>query len=491
MTRLLRVELRHNAMALLLPVVVALFWLTTYRKTVAMVPFWNVRAASLQLNAVLDFAVSVTGAAAWMGSREARHRLMDQLSVTARPRWARLLVTWAATAIWALMVYFGCVAWLYVATAHQASWGGPLWWPVAVGAASVVAFSALGFAVGTCLPSRFTAPLATIAAFFVLALSTQLIHGSQSFWNVSPIVTGPWDMPPQPGVATFYPFVPDLPIAQVLFLGGLTAALLGTLGLPARAGGRSLRSAAAVLTGAGLLAAGTAAGLAGTGTLGPHGMIDIPALHDAASDRPLQYTPVCSHTAIPVCLNPAYARYLPATADALAPVLNQIAGLPGAPASIIQESVTYRQESGNSVTVFCPGPPASPARVFPIILADQLPGPALTAAQMADQAASMYADGLVRGVIGDGPAASPAQNAVAGAILTAAGVRGFTVISQNGQATCGTDAPGSGRLEVTPGAPAYAAAVRFAALPAPARHAWLVRHIAALRAGQVTLEQIP
>jgi hypothetical protein len=360
-----------------------------------------------------------------------------------------------------------------------------------VGAASVAGFSALGFAVGTCLPSRFTAPLATIAAFFVLALSTQLIHGSQSYWNISPIVTGPWDLGSQPGVATFYPFVPDLPIAQVMFLGGLTAALLGALGLPTGAGGRPLRLAAAGLTGAGLLAAGTAAWLAGTGTLGPHGMIDIPALHDTASDRPLRYTPVCSHTTIPVCFNPAYARYLPATADALAPVLNQIAGLPGAPARIVQESVTYRQESGNKVAVLCTGRPASPAPVFPVVLADQLAGPAGTAAQMADQVASTYSEGLVSGVIGDGPAASPAQNAVARAVLTAAGVHLFTVISQDGQATCGTDAPASGRLEVAAGTPTYAAAERFAALPAPARHAWLVRHIAALRVGQVTLEQIP
>jgi hypothetical protein len=115
----------------------------------------------------------------------------------------------------------------------------------------------------------------------------------------------------------------------------------------------------------------------------------------------------------------------------------------------------------------------------------------MTAAQMADQAAGMYADGLVSGVIGDGPTASQAQNAVASAVLTASGVHGSTIIATGGQATCGTDTPGSGRLEVAPGTPAYAAAERFAALPASARHAWLVRHIAALRAGQLALAQIP
>ena len=36
-----------------------------------------------------------------------------------------------------------------------------------------------------------------------------------------------------------------------------------------------------------------------------------------------------------------------------------------------------------------------------------------------------------------------------------------------------------------------AAARRFAALPAAARHAWLASHLAALRAGQLTLAQLP
>jgi hypothetical protein len=110
MLRLLRLELRHNAMAWLLPVVVGLFWLTTYRKVLALPPLWDVRAAGLQTGAVVDFVIPVTGAAAWMGSREARRRVTDQVTVTARPRWARLLAPWAATTIWAMAAYLGCVA---------------------------------------------------------------------------------------------------------------------------------------------------------------------------------------------------------------------------------------------------------------------------------------------------------------------------------------------------------------------------------------------
>ena len=36
-----------------------------------------------------------------------------------------------------------------------------------------------------------------------------------------------------------------------------------------------------------------------------------------------------------------------------------------------------------------------------------------------------------------------------------------------------------------------AAAQRFAALPAATRHAWLAAHLAALRAGHLTLAQLP
>ena len=59
--------------------------------------------------------------------------------------------------------------------------------------------AALGFAAGALVPGRFTAPLVTIAPFFVLALSTQLINGSQSYWQISPVVAAPWDIGPTSG----------------------------------------------------------------------------------------------------------------------------------------------------------------------------------------------------------------------------------------------------------------------------------------------------
>jgi hypothetical protein len=477
--RLLRIELRHNAMAWMLPVVIALFWLTAYRKTMATAPLWNLRAAGLQSGSVIDFVAPLAGAAAWMGSRESRRRVTDTVTITPRARWGRLLATWAATTIWAMVAYAGCLAAVYAVTAGQTSWGGPLWWPAAVAAASVPAFTALGFAAGILLPSRFTAPLAAIVAFFILVLSTELITGGHSYWQVTPIVTGPWDIGPDAGVATFYRYLPDLPIAQVMFLAGFTITLLGALALPAGSGGRSLRAAAAGLTAAGLLAAGTAVELAGTGTMGQHGMIDIPALHDAAADQPIQFTPVCSRTAIQVCLNPAYASLLSVTATALEPVLNEIAGLPGAPVRILQEATLYRRDPRRGVVIM----PAArmsggSRRVYHLLLPCQLPGPVVTAGQMASQIKWQDGADIVAHFTGGG--ASQAQDAVSAALMMVIG------IPRTGPGPDPGQLPG-----LTPGTPAYAAAERFAALPASVRRAWLAAHLAALRAGQITLGQLP
>ena len=116
---------------------------------------------------------------------------------------------------------------------------------------------------------------------------------------------------------------------------------------------------------------------------------------------------------------------------------------------------------------------------------------------------------------GAGPGASPAQDAVATAIMLAAGVRlapppGSAPVSGRAPGAGGAGreryrpggakrSPGAVRARSVcprcrrwrPGSPGYAAAQRFAAQPAAVRHAWLIRHLAALRAGQLTLAQLP
>jgi hypothetical protein len=435
-----------------------MFWLLTYRRTAALPPMWNVRGMSMQGTTVAVFVPTVVGAAAWAGTRDRRHGMADLLAGTARSRWARQVAVWAATSGWALAAYAACVGVLYAVTARQGAGAGPLWWPVAVGAASIPALAALGTAAGNLLPSRFTPPLAAVGSFVALELSLELIHGGRSPWQVSPLIAGPWELGSgSEGVATFHPYLSDLPIAQLIFLAGLTAVLLGVLGLPRGSGGPWLRRSAALATAGGLLTAGTAVALAGTGRLDAHGLVAIPALHHSADDRARPYTPVCRAAAIPVCLHPAYAAYLPAVTTALDPVLRELTGLPGAPVRISQGTTIYRQGRLNEVDVRVAGPAfAGTPPVYFLVLPNQLPGPSLSVAESAAVVSTKVRRDLVRAVIGDGP--EPARRAVVEALL-----------------------PG----------PSSPAAVRFAALPPAIRHAWLQGHLPDLRAGRISVAQLP
>jgi hypothetical protein len=476
--RLLRLELRHNAMLWLLPVVFALFWYNGYREIMALPPMWNLRAMTVQNRLLFDLAVPVTGAAAWMGSREGRRGIADLVAITARPRWSRQLAAWAATTAWAEAGGLACVAVVYLMTARQASWGGPLWWPALVSVAGVPALTAIGFAAGAWFPGRFVTPLVMVVVFFGLAFGTQAASGDHSYWQISPLTAGAVDIGAAPGVATFYPYLPDLSIAQVMFTAGLTMAVLGALGIPVA----RMRWLAAVITAVGLAAAATAVALAGTGRLDPHGMIVIPALHDAASNQPVRYTPACSRTPIPVCVHPAYAGVLPAVAAVVAPELTEFAGLPGAPTRISQVTPVYRQEPGNGISVSGGGTSAAA-----FVLLDQVPGWLGTtvtefAAQLDEGLGLQLASDVILGGEGKQAVSGPSRAQLA---VIAGSVRFPPSVESRDLA------PLYGRLLPQPGSSADRAARRFAALSPAARHAWLAAHVAALRSGRLSLAQLP
>jgi hypothetical protein len=498
--RLLRIELRRSAMPWILPVIAALFWFDSYRFGTGTSPYWVLRTFwnMGQGRTFMDFAPFVAGAAAWIGSRDGRRRTADLVAGAVRPRWAAQLAAWAAAAIWAVGAYLVFVGVMFAVYALQGLQGSPpLWW-VAVGAAAVTAFSAAGFAVGALFPSRFAAPVAALGAFLAVIVSSQNGVGDTSGWPL--ILPNNANGNYQLLSGIFYPYLPDLPIARMMFLAGIAVAALGVLGLSARAGGAGLRRAAAVVTLAGVAAAGTASVLARTARLTPHGMV-IPALHDAANDRPIGYTPVCAHPdGLPVCLNPAYRRYLPEVAADLRPVLAELAGLPGAPARVAQVAGRYTSgmfEFEAGVTVTISGNP--PVLRVPLDVFNTLPSATPGSAVQFDQELRLLS---VHAFVGAGNGAdTAAQQAVQAALLQRAsipfaaqpqaleifGLPQWAQEDLQGLVAGSASATGPG----SPGGPVYAAARRLAALPAAARHAWLAAHLAALRSGQLTLGQLP
>jgi hypothetical protein len=490
--RLLALELRHNAMPLLLPLIAVLFWFDSYRPSTGQAPLWVLRTFwnMGQGHTIIDFGPFVAGVAAWMGSRDARRGTADLVTATARPRLAAQLATWAATAIWAVGAYLVFVGVMFAVYAQQGVQGSPPWWWVAVGAAAVTAFSAAGFAVGAFFPSRFAAPLAAFGGFLAMVMSSQTGFSEPSGWPLILPTNSNGNYQPLSG--TFYPYLPDLPIARVMFLAGIAAVALGLIGLPARAGGPRLRRAAAAVTVAGVAAAGTAVGLASIARLTPHGMV-IPALHNAANDQPLRYTPVCGHAAgVPVCLNPVFRGYLPDMTAALSPLLAEVAGLPGAPVRVSQVVGRYSSGEGGAGQALALGGHPPVLRV-PLDSLSTLPGSfGATAAQFADELRALSVHAFVGAGNGAG---TQAQQAVQAALMQGAGVAFARQPRALAIAGLPLSAPANGHLSPhgpgPTGGPIYAAARRFAALPATTRRAWLSTHLAALRAGQLTLAQVP
>jgi hypothetical protein len=493
--RLLRLELRRNIMPWLLPLLAVLFWFVTYRPAMANPPFWNVRSGIVQSHTMLAFAPLLAGAAAWAGSRDRRRGVADLVGMTALPRWAGQLAAWAATTCWAEAIYLAGVAVLYVVTARQGAWGGPLWWPVAVGAAFVAASCALGFAAGSLLPSRFTAPVAAFVMFLALAGGAFALQANVTYAQIWPLnVQGAF---PSDSYGIFYPYLPDLPITQLMFLAGLTAAALGGLGLPTAAGGRWLRRATAAVTAAGLAAAGTGVVLAGTARLEAHGIV-VPALHNAASDRPTPYPPDCGHTAIPICLQPAYRALLPDVTAALGPLLSQVAGLPGMPTRVTQVAVTSaRPAPSNGVSFGGPVIGGRPPVLYLPLAGLTLPGEGNTpASQFTD--ALRQLDGVpILSVLVGLPGQVPAQAGLGG-INSMPNPRHFAQVAviDGLVRALGLAQPGPLSVRIPHGTSSgeqqvQAAAQRFAALPAAARHAWLTTHLAALRADRISVSEIP
>jgi hypothetical protein len=248
-----------------------------------------------------------------------------------------------------------------------------------------------------------------------------------------------------------------------------------------------VRRAAAVAALAGVAAAGTAVGLADTARLGPHGLV-IPALHDAANDRPIAYVPVCAGSGFQVCLNPDYRSDLADVAAALAPVAGEVAGLPGAPVRAAQTAAVYSAgegQGGQAMTIS--GHP--PVLGIPLG-ALGLPGAfGWTDGEFAGQMRLLFVHAFIGAGQGIG---TRAQQAVQAVLWQGAGMP----IAMQPKELVPLGLPSWPLPPPTPGpvrakGPVYAAARRLAALPPAARHAWLAVHLAALRSGQLTLAQLP
>jgi hypothetical protein len=250
-------------------------------------------------------------------------------------------------------------------------------------------------------------------------------------------------------LSVFFPIRPDLALLQILMLVGLLCAALGVLVVRTE----HRRAGVAVVT-VGVLLLGGAIGLVGSARLDAQGAV---VTVGDVTVAPLPYTPVCSDSAVVVCVHPAYAAKLSVLDGAVNRLAAPLVGTPGVPRFVRAAPIRRLSDigvTGDSLMV----PP-----VF--IQGDDLGFESVSVT-------NTIAVALVQGAGQHVQQADAAQRAVALYLLRQAGDP--------------TD------IHFVPTDPVVlGAAARLAAMPAAQRHAWLVAHIAAVRAGTMPLAELP
>jgi hypothetical protein len=503
--RVLRMEMRHSAFVWVIPLMALLFFYDPFRTASGYANLWTLRTSVVLNKFWPDCVPFAAGFATWAGSREGRRNVGDLLGTTARAAWTRQLCSLAGTLAWVLGTFLAGVTAIYVATATAVTWGGPPIWPAVAGTVSLIAVCAFAFTLGALFPGRFTAPIVAVG---ILVLVLAVFSKTVSQGGVSVTSLSPDGLVPGNDAGVFYPVAPDVSIVQVMFFAGAALGAVGLLGLsprtggvgwrgaldPASAGGTRLRVVATAVFAAGVALAIAGFGLAATARVSPvTGNIEVPALHDSASDKAIPYAPVCASASggFQVCVHPAYKSYLSQAVSSFSPVMAEVSGLPGAPVRAVEVfaqtlPADLLNANGNGVVMGTP-----PVYKFTMANAITLEP---NAAQFRDGFQQDIVHSVIVGPAGKmvtSPQSGPVYQPDTGTAAQQAVVDGLLKAIGSAPYPAGLPAGNPSAQLRQQQAEIAAAAARFAALPATTRHAWLTANLAGLKAGRITLADVP
>lgn len=328
--RLLWIETRRNIGFWAFPVLAGLAWLT-WRISQGTEGHTGV-ALWPQTSIDIAFAVGLIGPAAgglaaWVAGRDRRRGLDDLLATTPAPVTRRDLTLLGATTLWVLLAYVAAGVYQGVLTAREATWGGPVWPPIFIAGLAIAVQAAIGYAAGSfagsALTSRLTAALVPVGLFVAqyvpttlrgeeVMLGPRIGTSSYPYENLAPFVVI-YDIA---GSAFWSPRL-ELAWASTAWLVGLGALALAIMAL------RRRRRSPVVW---GTLVAAVLAIVVGFAQLVPAQAVTVPS-----PSRAIDYVPVCTQRSIEICVHPAYGSVLDETAELVDAVVRPLAGLPGFP----------------------------------------------------------------------------------------------------------------------------------------------------------------
>ncbi|MGH2558486.1 MAG: hypothetical protein ACRDJH_05425 [Thermomicrobiales bacterium] len=456
--RILWIELRRNELLLLFPVVMLLYGFGTWESVLNLsVVFWVENSVEAR-NSVALLGPFAGVVAAWMTGRDRRRGLDDLIATTPRPALSRDLTVWAATALLGIAAYAVVAAVILGRTALRASWDGPYLSILVPGFCTIVAMAAIGYPIGRILPRRVTAILVGAGSIILIALPITVWDSWLGY--LSPAFAA--DTP----LSAWWGVQPNIALAQSIFLLGV--ACLGLAGIAAVS--RARRVALPVL----LVAIVTAA--VGIGTIRS-------GVHAAGEPEIAAYDPACAGDAVMVCVHPAFEGVLDDLVAGTEVIIAPFVGLEGVPTRLDQQA---------------PRPPDDSGGVFSDVMSGEvdgaiLAGPGFSIEDPVDVGAVFVAlNQITAQILGPPPmpdgqdtAAWEARLVIRLGLLQAAGY----------DLTCnGDEMVESGLLSSS--SLAYhgvscSAFERFVALNPATRNEWLRQNYEAIRAGEITLEDLP
>jgi hypothetical protein len=477
---LVYIATRRNVGQWMFPLAVVLVLLLEYSNGLVWSDYlWPDMSVLVAFSIVL-IGPCIAGATAWMVARERLCRLDDLLISTPTSAFMRWTAYWLGTSVWGVLSYTVTGGILVGLTMRNAVWGGPTLWPMLVGVLAVPAYAALGGAAGLFLRAR-SAPAITA----VTALMAEIIAGRFGRDIGMPFLSY---LSPAGVLNTsvWYGVRPNVALVQTLMLLGLTSLGLGAM---------AWRADELKLT-RGLLAMGLLLAGASSALLIAHAPPSWQTLRDqlgsakgivAQDHAVVPYTPVCASTHVPVCMHPAYQRFLGGDAATINRLLAPLQGIAGAPVRAMQTPGKQGVVQGTLYFVLSNWPKDDPSMPANLSRVQSFFGP-ITASLVQDSGPPACTSKGVppcasRTCPGAGwRSCEEAQEALAIWLARRAGLH-VTSIDRNG--TWSYPFVGD-NLKAT-----SAAARRLASLAPAQRHAWLRAHYVALRQGRVSIAEMP
>jgi len=442
--RLFTIETRRNAGLWLFPVLVGLAWYAGHERYPDGVTLWIDVSFGIGMGMVLA-ALAAGGLAAFMAGRNRRRGMSELLATTPQSPAVREVSLWASTAIWGILAYLSVGAYFLVDGVRHATWGGPDPLPILVGLTAMVAFSAIGYAAGALVPSRFVVPVVPVALY--LAQVVALLG-----WDRPSMFLVPWGFL-ESGHSVFTEIHASWALWLIPWLVGLAVVALAATVLRQK---RTPRVITALTVGM------TLAIVSGAMLL---------RMEQREGD-PVPYDSVCAETPIPVCVHPAYRAVLDETAAIAGPVLAPLAGIDGAPQRAGQIAFGTDQPDVLTIAPWSSRYDTEGVVAYgvaaDVIAPNRYPNPNFTSA---------------------GFGLTEVQGALILWLLRQADPAWATETLESRLPLLPNDVPFEEWDTHVPRL--VAASERFAALDPAERHAWLDAHFADVRAGRLTLDDLP